>query len=334
MSGDLVLGLDLGGTGCRALLADTTGQRHGEGYAGPANPCSSPPGVAAATLGDALAGALAGTDPDAVLAGVAGIAGYAALSDPGTRGLFDLAWARAGLRCPMRVRPDCEAAFAAGTPGAAGALLVAGTGSMAAAIEARRVATRTGGHGWLLGDEGSGFWLGREAVRAALGALQRRHPTAGLLDDVLDDLLAGAARDRDPLVTLDAATAAVYRQAPIRLAGYAPLVCGAAARGDPVADGLVARAATLLADAVLPLCRPGLPVVLAGGLLTGDLTGGTVGARVRQHLTAEGTTDVVTGPDAAAGAAWLAILDAGTADPVAAHDRLTRGRPESTNGCP
>lgn len=314
----LVVGLDLGGSGCRAVLADVAGRRLGYGYGGPANPCSTRPDLAAAAMGDALAGALTGTTRATVRAGVAGMAGSAALSEPGMRRTFEAVWSGAGLRCPMQLRPDCDVAFAAGTPSPSGALLVAGTGSMAAGIEGRRLVARTGGHGWLLGDEGSGFWLGREVVRAALGELQQRSPTAGLLDEVLDEVLAGLPRDLDPLVTLDAATAAVYRQPPIRLARYAPMVCAAATRGDPVAEALVARAAALLAGAVLPLCRPDLPVVLAGTLLTVSV----VGHRVRDTLAGAGVAGVHTAGDSAAAAAWLAALSTGIPHPADVHARL------------
>lgn len=318
MARGLVLGLDLGGSGCRAVLADTVGRRLGDGHAGPANPCSAHPEVAAAAMSEALAGALAGIPPTRVRAGVLGMAGSAALSRPATKRAFHTAWAGAGLDCPVQLRPDCDVAFAAGTVAPSGALLVAGTGSMAAAIEQRRLAARAGGYGWLLGDEGSGFWLGREAVRAALDALQQGSPITGLLDEVLDALLPGAPRDRDPLVTLDAATGAVYNHPPLRLARFAPLVCAAAARHDPVAGTLVARAAALLADSVLPLHRPGLPVVLAGTLLTATV----VGRQVRDRLADAGVRDLRSAGEAAAAAAWLAAVQAGGADPAAIHARL------------
>lgn len=314
----LVLGLDLGGSGCRAVLADVAGRRLGHGHGGPANPCSTAPDLAAAAMSDALTGALAGVAPATIRAGVLGMAGSAALSDPDVRQTFESVWTDVGLRCPMQLRHDCDIAFAAGTPSPSGSLLMAGTGSTAAGIEQRRVATRSGGHGWLLGDEGSGFWLGREVVRTALTALQRGRTTNGLLDEVLDDVLAGAPRDPDPLVALDAATGAVYRDPPIRLARYATTVCAAADRGDPVAEALVARSAALLADAVLPLCRPGLPVVLAGSLLTASV----VGVRARQALADAGVAGVHTAGDSAAAAAWLAALSTGMSDPADVHSRL------------
>ena len=85
--------------------------------------------------------------------------------------LFHEAWERAGLHCPMRVITDCEAAFATGTSSPSGTVLVAGTGSIAGRIVDHRMVGQSGGYGWLIGDDGSAFWLGREAVRATLKLL-------------------------------------------------------------------------------------------------------------------------------------------------------------------
>lgn len=94
---------------------------------------------------------------------------------------------------------DIEAAFASapGTP-ADGLALVAGTGAAATRISGRRCTVSVDGDGWLLGDEGSGFWIGRGAVRAALRMADGRgDPTTlarsvGLALGLPADLLEGA----------------------------------------------------------------------------------------------------------------------------------------------
>ena len=63
---------------------------------------------------------------------------------------------------------------ASGTSAPRGAVLIAGTGTIAAWIADGEVTHRIDGHGWLVGDDGSGFWLGRQAVRAVLAELDGR----------------------------------------------------------------------------------------------------------------------------------------------------------------
>lgn len=79
-------------------------------------------------------------------------------------------------------------------------MVIAGTGSVAARIEDHRLVASAGGHGWLLGDEGSAFWLGREAVRATLHALDRGRTDGDLVTAVLDELVDDRSRDEPPAV--------------------------------------------------------------------------------------------------------------------------------------
>ena len=161
----LVLGGDLGGTSTRILVVGTDGRVHGRSTTGGGNPISHPAGAAAALAG-ALRAALAGIDPRRVNASVVGVAGMSALRAPPVAARFGQVWADAGLTCDPGYAPDLEVAFAPGTPEPDGSVLVAGTGATAGAVAGHRLTRTADGHGWLLGDDGSGFWLGREAVRA------------------------------------------------------------------------------------------------------------------------------------------------------------------------
>lgn len=69
--------------------------------------------------------------------------------------------------CPVRVSSDGETAQLGAFLGAPGVVVMAGTGSAAAGRDGDRIA-RAGGHGFLLGDEGSAYWIGQAAARAAL----------------------------------------------------------------------------------------------------------------------------------------------------------------------
>ncbi|MER5425956.1 N-acetylglucosamine kinase [Streptosporangium roseum] len=183
-----VLGLDVGGTSSRALLLDASGRRIGYGRAPGGNPAAHGTGTAAVNIRQALEPALLGVDPADVAGAVVGMAGVGALD----RAVFDRMWASAGLRCVPAVTGDLGVAFAAGTAEPRGTVLIAGTGAIAARIEDGEPVAVSDGLGWLLGDQGSGFWLGREAARAAVRGLSR-----GESDGLLTRLVAEEIRDSD-----------------------------------------------------------------------------------------------------------------------------------------
>ncbi|MFF1293670.1 MULTISPECIES: N-acetylglucosamine kinase [unclassified Streptomyces] len=185
---DLVVGLDAGGTRTRAMCASAAdGRLLGEGSGGPGNALTVPE----PQLTDHLAEAIAAAVPEpargrvvAVAGGFAGATGTSA-DDPGyvhARSALTGALRRLGIPSgPVALCSDIEAAFASapGTP-ADGLALVAGTGAVAMRIAGRRATTTVDGDGWLLGDDGSGFWIGRSAVRAALRMADGRGPGTGL----------------------------------------------------------------------------------------------------------------------------------------------------------
>ncbi|WP_393075048.1 N-acetylglucosamine kinase [Streptomyces sp. LN704] len=211
---DLVVGLDAGGTRTRVVLASAvTGRTMGEAVAGPGNALTVP----LPRLTDHLAEAIGRSVPErvrggvvAVVGGFAGSAGFAEFAggDPGRlNALAALTEALRRLGIAPRtvgVSSDVEAAFASapGTP-ADGLALVAGTGAVATRIAGHRCAATVDGDGWLLGDEGSRFWIGRGAVRAALRMADGRGgPTTlaravGLALGLPADLLEGAGETRD-----------------------------------------------------------------------------------------------------------------------------------------
>ncbi|MGW3470039.1 N-acetylglucosamine kinase [Saccharopolyspora sp. NPDC000995] len=318
MHGDeaaLVLGLDIGGTSSRALVSDLSGRVLGRGEAAGGNPNSHPADQAVRQIANATRSAVAEIDPAAVRNCVIGMAGVSKMVDPEFSTLFDHAWSRLSLHCPRRAISDCEVAFAAGTPEPGGTVLIAGTGAIAARIEQHRMVATIGGHGWLLGDEGSAFWLGREAVRAALRALDRDEPLHGLTAAVRDRLLPNApdaptAQRKQLISTVNAAP-------PIRLAELAPLVTAAT---DETAADIVLRAARVLADTAAATRAHGeaRTIVLAGSLLA---PGNPVREVLRGTLSKRGFRDQRTAGPGEVGAAWLAALDL-TADAETLHERL------------
>jgi N-acetylglucosamine kinase-like BadF-type ATPase len=245
---DLLLGVDAGGTGSRAVLTTPDGTVVGTGTAGPGNPCLV--GARAAdAIGEAVRAALTGHDPAAVRAavvGVAGLSGVAAVAEA-----FAREWTAIGLTCRVPIVGDAVTAFAAGSTTDRGAVLIAGTGAVAARVDGLAVLRTVDGLGWLLGDEGSGTWIGLQAVRATVRA------RSALADEVLRQV---GVESTDALVNW------AGRQPPSAFAALAPLVC---ASGSDTARQIVAEAVSRLLGTLAALGEDG-PVVLAGGLLTTD----------------------------------------------------------------
>ncbi|MEP6469855.1 MAG: BadF/BadG/BcrA/BcrD ATPase family protein [Chloroflexota bacterium] len=315
----LVLGADIGGTSTRILLAGYDGAPLRRGSAGGGNPVSHPD-TAAAALAEALREAFAGIDPARVRAAVVGVAGGSALDQPEVRDAFDRVWSDIGLSCSPTYAPDLAVAFASGTADADGTVVIAGTGAVAGAVRDRHIVRTADGHGWLLGDDGSGYWLGREAARVTLGTLDADEPPGALASSVLHEL--GATRAADAVAKSDpnAARARVIHtlntRAPVRLAELAPLVVAAAAAHDPEAERIVDEAARLLARTVARIRQPDevTPIVLAGSLARED---SPVGAKLRTLVGERFQGPLLSASNGVGGAAWLALAEA---EPSAATD--------------
>jgi glucosamine kinase len=295
----LVVGVDAGGTRSRAVVATVDGQIVGRGLAGPGNPLSHGPHQAATQVACAVRQALGEHSPTLVAAATLGIAG------PAGTGPFAAALRIGG---PVTVVGDAVTAFAAGSPAATGAVLIAGTGAIAAAVHDHEVVRTSDGLGWLLGDEGSGRWLGLQAIRFAVrnwagpfAARVAAHAGVGSADDLV--YWAQAL----PFTEID---------------GLAPLVCAAAHDGDPDARTIVDAAVTCLLRTLDDLGQDG-PVVLAGGLLAGETP-------VQQGvltIVEAGGRQARVGLDPAAGAAWLAARPLSPLPPDRLHQLLVGAVP-------
>lgn len=250
-----VLGLDIGGTGTRAVLS--AGERTlWEGSGGGANPASVGWEAARTNLREVVA-ALPGVTVGAVCAGVAG--GGDAAAAGRLRGLLG------GLVPGARVLVVTDARLVLAAAGLdAGVALVAGTGSIAFARGAGGREARAGGWGHLLGDEGSGYWIVREAVRQALRAADAGEAPSPLHRALFAEAGAASALELGHLLHDE--------RDPGRWAALAPHVVAWTDR-DPAAAAIVRRGAAGLTGLALRvrerLGEPSLPVVLAGGLLLG-----------------------------------------------------------------
>jgi glucosamine kinase len=188
----------------------------------------------------------------------------------------------------MTVVGDVVTAFAAGSSSPRGAVLIAGTGAIAAEVDGTSIVRTVDGLGWLLGDEGSGRWIGLQAVRCAVRAWSS--------DFALS--VAGHAG----VSSLDAMVSWAQGLPWAAIGALAPVVCSLARAQDPYATRIVDAAVTHLVAAVdgLPAYRE---LVLGGGLLVSDTP---VGDGVVAAMRVRGIEPLI-GRDPAAGAAWLAL---------------------------
>jgi glucosamine kinase len=268
------VGIDVGGTATRALVVDGEGHRLGVGRAGGANPTAYRGQAWELSVAGALRQALDEAGRPEVGSLVVGLAGgEAGLDAAASQVLAELMAQELGPGCRVEITGDVVVAFSAATASPDGTVLVAGTGAVAAAVRGRVPVRLVDGYGWLVGDLGSGFWLGREAARAALAALDARRGSAtALLPTVVADVLGreGAA-DRDHISRRDLLRA-LYSRRPIELARLAPCVTRCAAGGDRVATRICRQAARHLVSAVKAIRPRGerTPLVLAGGVAAGD----------------------------------------------------------------
>lgn len=297
----LYVGMDAGGSRSRAAVIEATGALRGAAVGPGGNPVAHAPGRAFDALAGTLREALAGLPAADVRGLVLGLAGFGTADADVAAGLARAA----GLTCPVHVVGDVVTAFAAGTARPDGTVLVAGTGAGAVRIVARREAEVADCHGWLVGDDGSGFWLGREAVRATLAALDGRGAPTALLPAVTAALLGAPLDPGAGRRGAERVVAALHREPPIALARLAPQVSAAAAGGDAVAAGIVARAADALVAAVAAVRGPAerTPIVLAGGVAGGATP---VADRTRAALEERWPGCVRVAGDPARAAAWLA----------------------------
>ncbi|MDR0245580.1 MAG: ATPase [Burkholderia sp.] len=245
------IGIDGGGTGTRAVLADRHGRELAQGRGGPSGLGL---GIerAWASIGAACADAF-------TQAGFAFDWSQCALGC-GLAGVNNAAWLAAfRAQAPLgalAIESDAYTTVVGAHGGAPGLIVALGTGSIAAALDAAGACRIAGGFGFPSGDEASGAWLGVRALAYAQQALDGRVPRDAFAAALLAET---GAQDRDALVqwSCDANQTIYARLAPIVFAH----------RTHPVAGALIAQAGDEIGkmiDALDP--QQALPVALCGGL--------------------------------------------------------------------
>src|SRR5262249_3151541 len=246
----LVIGVDGGGTKTVAWIAplgDTSNAiLLGRGQAGPGNPRAAGFDVAQDNIAAAIDAAFAdaGIPRCPAVSACFGLAG--AGRDIEQHRLAAWATDRKIARA-VRVTGDAEPILASAAPDNCGVALICGTGSIAWGRNRSGEAGRTGGWGYLIGDEGSAYAIGRAGLAAAMQAVDGRGPATVLPERFQEELRAVSSGELIDRIYAPEMTDE-------RLAGVAALIF-AAAETDQVAQGIIENAADELAKMVAVLCQ-------------------------------------------------------------------------------
>jgi N-acetylglucosamine kinase-like BadF-type ATPase len=256
-----VLGIDVGGTKTVCLLADEEGQIVASAREEGANLQGAGEQTLEHVLRTVMKGAIAGHNirPAAICLGIAGV--DRAADEAVVYGIMK----RIGYDARILVVNDALIALQAGIGDGPGIVVVSGTGSIAYGRNARGEASRAGGWGYVLGDEGSGYWIGRLALRAVV-----RHADGRGRPTVLTEKLLGHFQAERAAELIHK----IYHEevGPRAIAALAKYVQQARDEGDIVASAILTQAGDELITAAtavmarLDLKEEDFTFVLAGGI--------------------------------------------------------------------
>ena len=269
-----VIGLDGGGTKTSIQLADLSGTVITETQGGPSN--FQIIGIEEASrnildLAETCCHSV-GCSYSQIGSVVAGLTGAGRIADERriTEGLQNASEKRGMFFHDLKVESDARVALEGAFKGTRGIVLICGTGSIVFAKDAKGRVIRSGGWGRLIGDEGSGYQIGREAFRSIARMMDGRGRATKLAKMVGSEF---------GLKTHEDIIRAVYRE-DFDLASAAPLVLLAAERNDAAATEILRFAAAELIDALRAVLkslgnvprgnRQKIPLVLMGGLMQSE----------------------------------------------------------------
>ncbi|HLZ58324.1 MAG TPA: BadF/BadG/BcrA/BcrD ATPase family protein [Ktedonosporobacter sp.] len=262
---DFAIGIDGGGSKTLAVVVDAHGREVGRGLAGSANYIAV--GLTQAVRNIYAAAEEAARNADCHLPLDAAWLGLAGLDRPDDhRLLLPHMDTLAKVVCLVN---DGELLLS-GLDNAVGVALISGTGSIALGCSAGGSVVRAGGWGHVLGDEGSGYEIGRLGLQAAVRAADGRGPATVLLERILQYW-----QIEDPSDIIGRTYTGHDEKA--KIASLSKLIFAAARSGDRVALDIVQHAVDELALAVvtvatkLGFAEHGIPLALGGGLLVNEV---------------------------------------------------------------
>ena len=256
-----VLGIDAGGTKTVCQLADGQGTVISESRSTGANLQAAGELQVEKVLHQVMEDALGERRivPEAICLGIAGV------DRPDDAAVVQAIMRRIGYKARVLVVNDALVALEAGAPGQPGIVIISGTGSICYGRNSDGIAARSGGWGYVLGDEGSGYWIGRAALRAVLREADQR----GMATALTPLLLAHFDVDRPQGLIHQ-----VYHSnlKPAAIGALARSVQQAFGEGDEVAIGILRGAADELEASALSVARrlrligQEFTFILAGGI--------------------------------------------------------------------
>jgi glucosamine kinase len=238
------LGVDGGGTNTRAAILDRHGRLLGEGRAEAANFLRVGLSTAVSNVGIAVESACrgAGIQTHDLAAACIGLAG---VGNSKHRIQMENALHAALHIRRMSIETDARVALAGATNLEPGVVIIAGTGSIAYGVNHRREYARAGGWGPAMGDEGSGYYIGRRALAAVVSAYDHRSQPTRMTEAVCRHFGVSTPPELPPVI-YESPTKVMHE-----VAELAKIVARAAREGDAVAKGILADAAVELARAVV-----------------------------------------------------------------------------------
>lgn len=256
-----VLGIDAGGTKTICLLADESGAVVSRARGAGANLQAQGELEVEKVLHEVMEGARAGRDdpPAAVCLGIAGA------DRPDDAATMRAMMRRIGFKSRTLIVNDALVALTAGAGDGPGVVVVSGTGSICYGRDEHGRAARSGGWGHVLGDEGSGHWIGRRALAAVVRHADGRGPATALTPLVLEHFRVARVGD----LVHEVYVADPHAR---RVAGLGEAVQTAVEAGDPIAREIVEEAARELVTAAssvaerLEMRGQVFPFLLSGGI--------------------------------------------------------------------
>lgn len=250
---DLVLAIDGGQSSTKALIADREGHMLGRGTGSPCDHITGPHGYERnrAAIHSATKAALADAGVDAAQIVAAGMGLTSCPPELKLHHLFEEMLREIADPDALWIDHDVASNLAGASAGGPGIVVIAGGGSIGFGVAPDGREAKAGGMGYLMGDDGSAWWIGLHAIRAAAAAVDRRGPETALLPFVLAHYGIPSIRHivgmlYGPSFTRD------------QVAGIAPEVARIAA-DDEVARGIVTEAGERLAALAVAVATQLLP---------------------------------------------------------------------------
>ena len=272
---DFVIGMDGGGTKTAAMIADGKGNVLAQHFSGPSNFQIIGVDAAAKTIFSLIRECcdsvkISPSEVDGMTIGLTG-AGRPNDQKRMAEGLRKFAASKKVKLRNVNIESDARIALEGAFKGGRGIILIAGTGSIAFGKDAKGEVHRVGGWGRILGDEGSGYYIGKHALTAVC-----RHLDGRSVPTLLTKMISKKFALRTPTDII----AAVYKNN-FDIAAVAPLVFDAAKKGDAASLSIVQMASEELTEHVRSLLmkieprktrsvREKIPLSFIGGLIAND----------------------------------------------------------------